>query len=99
MPTLVISTPDQAHRIVEATSRNAVLANLEPGECLYLEAPRGASLLMRQLQSQFQRLGLTGRIRMSHVQGIETSTRTVIDLVRIQRKANNEPDEPEDLSR
>jgi hypothetical protein len=68
-------------------SRVWKLANLEPGERLFLEAPAGRLAAFRQqVQVDAARTGLgTGSFSQTLVLGVLPNTREVIDLVMVTR--------------
>ena len=68
-------------------SRPWKLAQMMPGDRIFLEAPGGnLQNFMKQIGADISRGGLSGLVTQTLILGIEPATRNVIDLVMLTRK-------------
>jgi hypothetical protein len=66
-------------------SRPWTLVNMKVGDRLFFEAHNSTVRLMQQIGADMHRNGLTGKIRQTHVLGIDIAEREVLDLVLVER--------------
>lgn len=73
-------------RLFRIGSRPSQISRLEPGESLFLCAPRGRlAQFMSQIRVDIARAGMSGQVSQSLVLGVEPSTREVYELVKLSR--------------
>lgn len=76
-------------RTPQVGSRPWLLTNLLPGKAILFENVAGGPVgrLMQQIQTDIVRNGLTGKMAQMHLIAINPKTRTVFDIVRVERIA------------
>lgn len=84
-------TKERKKRGPNKGSRPAMLLSLKPGQRVIVEAPIGkTSAVMQQMGADISRNGLSGKIKLSQVLGVEVSTREVVEMILITRLEDEE---------